>query len=227
MRPLSDVVPVALLATLLTLTASSAFAAVTWSVEVSTVSGVPVNNLTPGDSVIFDITASTDDQALGLAGSVGGYDDSFFAFNPTLSVVSDTLFNQVCLPTFGCFGGLNNQIGSTIPLQETSLPSGEVEVEYFAGVALTPAAGNGSIDPGIITGLPGDAQFRMVFDYLGYGGSTFKIGTYPEFQDGYTGTADSNAFNFEIFIPVIPEPSTALLLGAGLAALAARRENRV
>ena len=201
------------------LSASSAWGAAAWIVQASGSDGSAISELTPGSQLILDITLRTTDGALGLAGSVNGYDPSVLSLNASQSLIPTSVLDQVCFPGAGCFGGLQNQVGTSIPLQERAVGPG-VEVEFFAGVALSPAGGDGSIDPGAATGIPGDPQFRIVFDVIGFFPTTLQIGTFAEYLDAYIGTEDSLVENASIEFFVIPEPGTALLLGMGLVGLA-------
>jgi len=200
---------------------SAANAGVIYSVSALTSDASPLSAVTPGSQIILDITVRTDDFALGVAGSVSGYDNTVVAFNAGASTIASTVLNAFCFPAAGCFGGLENQIGSTIPLQENAVGPG-VEVEFLAALALSPAGGNGSIDEGL-GGVTGAPQFQLVFDVIGIGSTTFNIGTFAEYLDGYTGTIDNNATNASVSLIYLPEPSTALLVGFGLAGLASRR----
>jgi len=196
-------------------------AGVIYTASASTSDGSPLSAVTPGAQIVLDITVRTDDFALAVAGSVNGYDNTVVAFNAGASTIASTLFNAFCFPAAGCFNGLQNQIGGPIALQENAVGPG-VEVEFLAALALSPAGGNGSTDEGL-GGVSGAPQFQLVFDVIGIGSTTFNIGTFSEYLDGYTGTVDSNATNTSVSLVYLPEPSTALLVGFGLAGLASRR----
>ena len=60
--------------------ASMASAAVTWTVDATTSDGSPLANVTVGATITLDITARTDDFALGVAGSVNNYDNTVVAW---------------------------------------------------------------------------------------------------------------------------------------------------
>ena len=205
--------------TAMILSASTAFAAATWTVDASTSDGSALSAVTPGAQIILDITLRSDDFAFGVAGSVNDYDNSVVGLNAGASLISPNVFNAFCASPTTCFGGLTNQIGSAITFAERAVGPG-VEAEFLAALGLAQAGGQGSLDPGVVTGVAGDPQFRIVFDAIGIGSTTLQIGTFAEYQDGYVGSVDEIANNTSVAITVIPEPGTALLMGLGLAGLA-------
>ncbi len=212
------------------LPASTAYAEAIWTVEVSTDAPGGLSVVTIGDQIILDITLRTTDRALAIAGSVNGYDNTVLSLNAGASRISHDVLTSACFPSFGCIQGLVNQVPSPIPFQENAVGPG-VEAEVLATLGVTAAEGNGSIDPGIVTGVPGDAQFRVVFTMAAPGTTTLFIGTYAEYLDGYTGTEDNLVTNASVTItttdgPVVPEPGTALLVGLGLAVLGSRKGQR-
>jgi hypothetical protein len=204
--------------------APAAFAAVSYSVNASTSDASPLSNVTIGAQIILDIQVSTDDFALAVAGSVNNYDNSVVGLNTGASIISSTVFNQVCIPSAGCFNGLTNQVGGAIAFAENAVGPG-VEAEFLAALGLAAAGGNGALDPAVGAGV---GQFQIVFDAIGAPGAstTLNIGTFAEYLDGYTGTVDSLANNTSVTVTIVPEPGTALLMGLGLAGLAGagRRE---
>ena len=208
----------------LVISAPIASAGVIYTVDATTSDGAPLSAVTSGSQVILDITVRKTDAAYAMAASANNYDNTAIAFNPANSAISGSLFNQVCLPTLGCFGGLTNLVGINTPLEEVPAGPG-VEVEFFTGVTITPPIDDGSVDPGIITGIAGDPQFRLVFDVIAtaYFETTINVGTFSEYFDVYSGVEDYNATNAFVTIAMIPEPNTTLLLGLGFAGLAASR----
>jgi len=199
---------------------TSATAGVIYTASATTSDGSPLSAMTPGAKLIIDITVRTTDFALGVAGSINGYDNSVLALDAGASTIASSVFNQFCFPAAGCFNGLANQVGTAITFQENAVGPG-VEAEFLAALGLTPAGGNGSIDEGL-GGVAGAAQFQIVFDYIGAPGTTttLNIGTFAEYLDGYTGTVDSDVVNTSITVSnFVPEPGVALLLGLGLAGL--------
>ena len=207
--------------TAMILSASTAFAAATWSVAASTSDGSPLDAVTQGAQIILDITLRTDDFAFGIAGSVNDYDNAIVGLDAGASLISASVLNQVCIPGAGCFAGLTNQVGGAITFEERTNTGPGPEAEFLAALGLAAAGGQGDVDPGIVTGVAGDPQFRIIYTALTPGTTTMQIGTYEEYQDGYTGTVDSIANNTTLQITVVPEPGTALLMGLGLAGLAA------
>ena len=207
--------------------ASMASAAVTWTVNATTSNGSPLTEVTLGAQIILDITASTDDFAFAVAGSVNNYDNTIVGLDTGSSLISPSIFNQVCVPGSGCFGGLTNQVGGAITFQERAVGPG-VEAEFFAGVNTSPAGGQGGTDPGIATGVTGDAQFQIVYDALAMGTTELQIGTYAAYLDGYTGTVDMIANNTTVTVTV-PEAgamaSSLAALGSVFAVVGIRRRS--
>jgi hypothetical protein len=160
--------------------------------------------------------------------SAYGYNESVVDFTAGQTVPS--IFHAVAIPAIGAFDGLVNT--ASTPLQESSIGSSGNRVQLFNSVSLVGRSYN-PLDPGldgVIGG--GDAQIRIAFTTTGPGVTTIQIGTgYP--GDGIIGPGasvlQSNTLHLEIvpgFAPAwcpIPEPSTAVLAGLGLAALAAHR----
>jgi len=208
--------------------APAAFAGVIYTASASTSDGSALTAVTQGAQVIIDITVRTDDNALGVAGSVNNYDNTVMSLNAGASTLNAYAFAQFCFPAAGCLNGLVNQVGTAITFAENAVGPG-VEAEFLAALGLAAAGGNGTLDEGAVTGVTGDPQFQVVFDAVGAAGSstTFNIGTFAAYLDGYTGTVDSNVTNAApITVTIVPEPGTALLMGLGLAGLAGagRRE---
>ncbi len=207
------------------LVAQAAVASVTWTVQ-ATADGpggpVLLDQLLPGDRISLDITVRSTEGLFGFSGSVNDYDPTVVGLDASASAVSPTIFNELCIPTL-CVGGLMNVV--TVPIAQTSVPSVGVEVDLFAGISSAASAGSGAEDLGVVTGLVGDPQFRVVFTALQPGSTVLRVGTYLEYQDLALVAGGTGAFseNVEIPIVVLPEPTVATLLGLGLAGLAARR----
>jgi len=206
-------------------TASLASAAVTWTVDASTSDGSPLTAVTPGAQIILDITARTDDFDFGLAGSVNDYDNTIVGLDAASSLLRPNVFVAFCSDPNTCFGGLDNQVGGAITFQERAVGPG-VEAEFLAALGLSAAGGQGSLDPGIVTGVTGDPQFRVIYTALAEGTTTLQIGTYAEYQDGYVGTVDELANNTTVTITV-PEAgaltSSLAALGSVFGVVAIRR----
>ena len=180
---------------------STASAAVTWTVDASTSDGSPLTAVTVGTQIVLDITLRSDDFAFGVAGSVNDYDNTIVELDAGSSLLSPNVFNAFCASPTTCFGGLTNMIGSAITFAERSVGPG-VEAEFLAALGLSQAGGQGSLDPGVVTGVAGDPQFRIVFTAISEGETTLQIGTYPEYQDGYVGSVDEIANNVTLTISV-------------------------
>jgi hypothetical protein len=189
--------------------APAAFAAVTYTVVATTSDSSPLGAVTPGAKITLDITVRTDDFAIGLEGSVNNYDNSVVSLDLVGSSISASFFNSVCYAPLACFNGLNNLIGSSIPLGETTTPAGE-EVAFLAGLSVSGgAAGDGSLDQDPFGNGVGAAQFQIVFDAIGAPGAstTMAIGTFLPFGDLYTGTVDAISNNTAVSITIVPEPA--------------------
>jgi len=181
-------------------TSTPARSGVTWSVEASATGAYcDPTFLQVGNTLLLEITARTDDRALAISGSVNGYDDSILQFDPTNSILPDTIFNDSCDSPLGCVGGLLNQVGLTVPFEEANVGPG-VEVAIVSASSGLPAAGFGEADPGAFTGVAGDPQFRIAFTVIGAGATTIGIGSFPAYLDGYTGTLDSLATNTSLTV---------------------------
>ncbi len=225
--------------TMMFLVPSTALALATWTVDATTSDGSPLDAVTQGAQVILDITLRTTDFGLGLAGSVNDYDPSVVTLNAAESAISESILVGIGTGPGTGLGGLFNihSAGGGAPFAEQEVFVGlgnpvfvGYESEFFGGIRLTPTAGNGSLDQGIVTGTAGDPQFRIVMDVVGAPGdtTTMNVGTYVRYLDAYCGNVDcefgvSNSINTSVSITIVPEPSTALLIGLGLAGLGMRR----
>jgi len=221
------------------LVATSASALTFNVIGASSASGNALDALVVGDVVTINIRMSNPSAVaiFGVGGGIQGWDQGiasltsgevglgkYFCTNATCTLGLD---NAVVFPNSdpntGNFivtpGDVQNiaGVGNYVPLVQS--------------VSTTGRAGNGARDPGLDgTVNGGDAQFRVVFTITGLGTTTLNIGTNANPTLGnvvvLAGGVSELATNANVVLNVIPEPGTALLMGLGLAGLAAagRRE---
>lgn len=195
--------------------------------------------LQDGDVLTFDLRLENDTniplQGLGIG--VTGYDrfnDGAFLNDHLRFVggaVASSAFSTAFVPGTGSLGGLPNirtaptEIGTPPPI------SNPRRVQLFDGVSLSASDGDGSLDTGVDGDLVGngDVHFRVQFQAVaGLTGITgnavtlnFGTGPFGNVAIGVGGVVVPFQ-NASYTVGVVPEPGTALLMGLGLAGLAAK-----
>lgn len=191
-----------------------------------------------GNEITLDVGQSVDVEVMmtnlslttvhGLGVSVHGYDEGVADFVSGQSV--QDFFNSSCSGAGICIGGLdqvNNAYFDPANLVETEIGTNGRRVQIFLSASLTAVSNPGAgIDVGL-DGNVGTAMSRVRFRALGLGSTTLRIDTFYE-GDGVVGVggALSHAVGSAFTIHVVPEPGILVLLGLGMAALAAGRPAR-
>lgn len=201
-------------------------------------SGGNVNLLSNGDIITFDLRLenATNEDVFGLGVGVWGYDvgqDGVLTNDHLRFVAGGAVANRI-FKSIDEPAGLSNirtaptQFGRPAPFFE------ERRVQLFDGVNTIAYNGDGSLDPAVGGGLVGDsptaAHFRLSFQAVaGLSGPAVTNAINLVFGNGRFGnvavgaSGSTLAFNNAAFtVNVVPEPGTALLMGLGLAGLAAR-----
>ena len=188
--------------------ASTAFASATWTVS-ATASGGDLNAMASGDTLTLDIKLETSAAAemIAIAGSVNNYDTSVVSVVAGQSVPNQLLF-AVIVPSVGSFNGITNLESG---VADTSVQGPGQEDTFLSALSTSGAGGDGTAE---------DAQFQIVYNVIGAGTTTLRIGTFADYADAYAGASDNVVNNTGVTITVVPEPGTALLMGLGLAGLA-------
>jgi len=213
---------------------ASAASAVTFVASATVDTGHALNALQTGDLVTINIRMSNPAAVaiFGVGAGVQGWDNSVAVFQG-----ADLNLGKYFCPTAACTTGLDNGVVYANADENTGNPIvTPADVQNVAGVgnyfpivqaiSTTGRAGNGARDPGldgVVNG--GDAQFRIVFRAGAPGTTLIDIGTNANPTLGnvvvLAGGATEPATNALISLTVVPEPGTALLMGLGLAGLAA------
>jgi hypothetical protein len=195
--------------------------AVTFSVlSTVTSNGSPLNALDIGETVTIRLRIIDSTGVFGLGASAWDYNESIIDYQTGSGQTVASINHAVCIPGTGCFSGLSNTL--TNPLTETSIGVSGNRVLIFNGVGLT-ATNTNALDPGLNGAVGGnDAQMRITFTAIGEGTTNIIIGTgYNGDGEVLAGGVTDQSSNTSIAITVVPEPGTALLMGLGLAGLAA------
>lgn len=188
----------------------------------------------PGEEFTIDIRLAnpTLQNVAGVGGAVQGYDTNVVQFVTGSIGETSSFFCTNTLAT-ACSNGLGNAIDAFSPLTEATVAGVGAYVQIVNAVTVTPRNGAGTKDPGIDGVIGGgDAEFRVTFRALNVPGAqtTLNIGTTTNATLGnvivLAGGVTEQATNAIVTVTVVPEPGTALLMGLGLAGLAAagRRE---
>ena len=165
-------------------------------------------NTTPGSTVTIDIVITTTrPEALALGLRAANFDPAIMTL--VGATVPSSIFDFA--PSIP-FGGIVNTASGEVQAPLAGVRAGW-SVNLFQGIALTPAAGSGP------------ETFQLQF-LMGQPGLTqLDIGAFAAYSDVYVGGDDVvNATSISIFNG--PEPTTAVLLGLGLAALSSTRPRR-
>ena len=203
-------------------------------------SGGNTSVLDNGDVVTFDLVLENDTNldVFGLGVGVWGYDQGGpgDTFDNNLLFVGGQNANNVFSSAFSggvSFGGIDGigevfEDGAPFPISQPR------QVQLFDGVSVAPANGSGQLDAGFdgTQIAAGGVHFQVSFAArdLGVASGTNPVGITLQFGTGEFGNAaigDGGAvlpfYNDSYTLTIVPEPGTALLMGLGLAGLAANR----
>ena len=192
------------------LAASTSFASSTWTVT-ATASGGDLNAMTIGDTLTLEVklTTSAPLEMIATAGSVNNYDTAVLSVDAAASTVAAELLFEDIIPTVGSFNGVGNLESGVV---DKSF-EGPGQQDTFVSI----------LEPGILSGSGGDgtaeaAQFQIVYNVIGDGTTTLRVGTFADYAAAYSGFSDNIVNNTEVTITV-PEPTSVAASLAGLASV--------
>ena len=142
---------------------------------------------------------------IAIAGSVNNYDTSVVSLVAGQTVPLNLLF-AVIIPGAGSFNGITN-LESTVV--DTSEQGPGQEDTFLSTLATSGTGGDGTAEA---------AQFTIVYNVIGNGTTTLRVGTFADYADAYSGASDSIVNNTEVTITV-PEPTSVAASLAGLASV--------
>jgi hypothetical protein len=191
------------------LAASTSFASSTWTV-VATASGGDLNAMAIGDTLTLEVKLETSaaGEMIATAGSVNNYDTTIVSVDAVASTVAESLLFEQFFPGFGGVNGVDNLESGVADTSE----QGPGQEDTFLSVLGTSGAGGDGTDP------EETAQFTIVYNVIGNGTTTLRVGTFTDYADAYSGASDNIVNNTEVTITV-PEPTSVAASLAGLASV--------
>ncbi len=199
--------------------------------------GSSVTFLDGGDIITFDLVVenATNEEVFALGLGVYGYDDGSpgDTFDNRLLFAGGTaglsIFSQIDNGAGQNFGGVTD-VGTGVFEDGQGFPiNTERRVQLFNGANLVGTTADNTLDIGVFGGQvgSGDVHIQVSFlaqelEFLGDVTLTFGVGQFGNAAIG-DGGAILAFYNDSYNLTVIPEPGTALLMGLGLAGLAANR----
>ena len=189
------------------LAASTSFASATWTVT-ATASGGDLNAMAVGDTLTLDVKLemSAAAEMIAIAGSVNNYDTGLLSLNAGASTVASQLLFGTILPSIGSFNGISNLESGVV---DTSNQGAGQEDTFLSILGTSGAGGDGTAE---------SAQFQIVYNVIGAGTTTLRIGTFADYADAFSGASDNIVNNTDVTITV-PEPTSVAASLAGLASV--------
>lgn len=192
----------------LVMPSSAALASATWTVTATTGDGSPLHAVTPGTTLILDIKLETSapGEMIAIAGSVNNYDTSVVSVDAVASTVAQNLLFAFIIPGTGSFNGITNLESG---VADTSVQGPGQEDTFLSALSTSGSGGDGTAE---------DPQFTIVYNVIGNGTTTLRVGTFADYADAYSGASDNIVNNTEVTITV-PEPTSVAASLAGLASV--------
>ena len=161
-----------------------------------------------GDTLTLDVKLEMSDAAvlIAISGSVNNYDTGVVSVNAGASTVATELLYGTILPSIGSFNGISNLESG---VSDTSNQGPGQEDTFLSVLGTSGAGGDGTAE---------SAQFQIVYDVIGDGTTTLRIGTFADYADAFSGASDNVVNNTEVTITV-PEPTSVAASLAGLASV--------
>lgn len=205
----------------------------------ATSSGASTTLLQPGETITFDLRLenATAQQLFGLDVVVSGYDtpgvtntnDSHLALAG--GAVAGEAF--ALAPDLGFITGLENQRSAPVEIWDLNQFNPQPNrVALFQGISPGGTTGTGAVDRGVDGGFTvagDDVHLRVIFAAApqSIDAETITLNFGVDQSIGHVAVGNGGSIlpfnNASYTLTVIPEPGTALLMGLGLAGLAANR----